>query len=141
MTAVAPSPLVLRWQGVLAQQRVGWLGQHLELIAGVMLCALMAWLPQISRGGLTLLITASGLLWILWALRTPPGRLGAVNLWILAILAVALLATGFSPVPVAAVKGLAKLVAKYCQQKAVPPEEAVFRRCSVFRALAQATLD
>lgn len=39
------------------------------------------------------------------------------------------------------IKGLAKLVAKYCQQKAVPPEEAVFRRCSVFRALAQATLD
>ena len=70
----------------------------------------MAGLPVLSRGGVGLLITACGLLWILWALRTPPGRLGAINLWILAILAVALLATGFSPVPVAAAKGLAKLV-------------------------------
>jgi len=70
----------------------------------------MAGLPVLSRGGVGLLITASGLLWILWALRTPPGRLGAIHLWILAILAIALLATGFSPVPVAAAKGLAKLV-------------------------------
>ena len=110
MTALAPSPLVLRWQGMLAQQRVGWLGQHLELIAGVMLCALMAWLPQISRGGLTLLITASGLLWLLWALRTLPGSIGAINGWLLAVLAVAVVATGFSPVPLAAFKGLMKLV-------------------------------
>jgi len=69
----------------------------------------MAGLPLISRGGVALLIAASGLLWILWALRTPPGRLGAINLWILGILAVALLATGFSPVPLAAFKGLLKL--------------------------------
>lgn len=110
MTAVAPSPLVLRWQGVLAQQRVGWLGQHLELIAGLMLCALMAWLPQISRAGLTLMITASGLLWLLWALRTKPGPLGVINGWLLAVLAVAVVATGFSPVPLAAFKGLMKLV-------------------------------
>ena len=110
MTAAAPSPLVLRWQGLLAQQRVGWLGQHLELIAGLMLCALMAWLPQISRGGLTLLITASGLLWLLWALRTQPGPIGAINGWLLAVLAVAVVATGFSPVPLAAFKGLMKLV-------------------------------
>jgi putative inorganic carbon (hco3(-)) transporter len=70
----------------------------------------MAGLPLLSRSGVALLIAASGLLWILWALRTPPGRLGAINLWILAILAVALLATGFSPVPMAAAKGLLKLV-------------------------------
>jgi len=88
----------------------GPLVRRLPQIAGVVVCALMAGLPLLTRGGVGLLITASGLLWILWALRTPPGRLGAVNLWILAILAVALLATGFSPVPVAAVKGLAKLV-------------------------------
>ncbi len=110
MTAVAPSPLLLRWQGVLAQQRVGWLGRNLELIAGLMLCALMAWLPQISRGGLTLLITASGLLWLVWALRTRPGPVRAINIWLLAVLAVAVVATGFSPVPVAAFKGLMKLV-------------------------------
>jgi putative inorganic carbon (HCO3(-)) transporter len=110
VTAVAPPPLVLRWQGLLAQQRVGWLGQQLELIAGLMLCALMAWLPQITRGGLTLLIAACGLLWLLWGLRTRPGPLGQLNGWLLAVLAVAVVATGFSPVPLAAFKGLMKLV-------------------------------
>jgi putative inorganic carbon (HCO3(-)) transporter len=101
---------LLRWQGLLAHQRSGWLGAHLELVAGVVLCALMAWLPQISRAGLSLLIFASGLLWVLWALRTRPGGLGAINGWLLAVLAVAVVATGFSPVPVAAFKGLMKLV-------------------------------
>ena len=36
------------------------------------------------------------------------------------------------------IKGLAKLVAKYCSQKAVLPTEEVFRRCSMFRAMDQA---
>ena len=36
------------------------------------------------------------------------------------------------------IKGLAKLVAKYCSQKQVAPTEDVFRRCSMFRALDQA---
>ena len=36
------------------------------------------------------------------------------------------------------IKGLAKLVAKYCSQKQVAPTEEVFRRCSMFRALDQA---
>jgi len=102
--------VLLRWQGLLQNHGQGPLGRRLPQIAGFIVCALMAGLPLLTRGGVGLLITASGLLWILWALRTPPGRLGAINLWILAILAVALLATGFSPVPVAAVKGLAKLV-------------------------------
>lgn len=70
----------------------------------------MAGLPLLSRGGVGLLIAASGLLWVVWALRTPPGRLSGISLWILAILAIALLATGFSPVPTAALKGLAKLI-------------------------------
>ena len=33
------------------------------------------------------------------------------------------------------IKGLAKLVAKYCAYRAVPPEMAVFKRCSIFRGL------
>jgi len=33
------------------------------------------------------------------------------------------------------IKGLAKLVAKFCSQKQVPPSIAVFRRCAIFRAL------
>ena len=36
------------------------------------------------------------------------------------------------------IKGLAKLVAKFCNQKQVPATEDVFRRCSMFRALEQA---
>ncbi|MFN6338390.1 MAG: IctB family putative bicarbonate transporter [Cyanobacteriota bacterium] len=110
MTAVAPTPLLLRWQGSLAHQRGGWLSQHLELLSGLVLCALMAWLPQITRAGMSLLIFASGLLWLVWALRTKPGPIGTINIWLLAVLGVAVLATGFSPVPMAAFKGLMKLV-------------------------------
>lgn len=109
MLTPAPTPLLLRWQGLLAGRPVGSLGQHLPLISGAVLCLLMAVLPQVSRGGLSLLIAACGLLWVLWALRTPPGRIGPINLALLVVLAVALLATGFSPVPMAAAKGLIKL--------------------------------
>ena len=38
------------------------------------------------------------------------------------------------------IKGLAKLVSKYCSQKQVPPTEDVFRKCSMFRALEQVEL-
>ena len=33
------------------------------------------------------------------------------------------------------IKGLTKLVAKYCNQKQVPPTKDVFRRCSIFRGM------
>ena len=33
------------------------------------------------------------------------------------------------------IKGLAKLVAKYCNQKKVAPSVEVFRRCSIFRGM------
>lgn len=36
------------------------------------------------------------------------------------------------------IKGLAKLVAKYCHQKQVPPDLDAFKRCSVFRGLDMA---
>ena len=112
-SALPPSPSVpwlLRWQGLLRNHPGGQLSERLPTIAGVVLCVLMAGLPFVTRGGLSLLILASGLLWLLWALRTPPGRIGAINGWVLAVLALAVLATGFSPVPVAAAKGLLKLV-------------------------------
>ena len=35
------------------------------------------------------------------------------------------------------IKGLAKLTAKYCRQKQIPPGVESFRRCSIFRAMAQ----
>ena len=108
--AAAPPPLLLRWQGLLSRSRGGWLSEHIQLLAGLVLCALLAGLPLVTRGGLSLLIAAAGLLWLLWALRTPAGGIGAINGWLLAVLAVAAVATGFSPVPMAAFKGLLKLV-------------------------------
>ena len=106
----APTPLLLRWQGLLSSGGGGPLAGRLPLLAGWVLCALMAGLPLVTRGGLSLLIAACGLLWLLWALRTPPAGLGPIHTWLLAVLAIAVLATGFSPVPVAAFKGLLKLV-------------------------------
>jgi putative inorganic carbon (HCO3(-)) transporter len=105
-----PIPWLLRWQGLLAGTQPGPLGARLSLLAGMVLCALMAGLPLVTRGGLSLLITAAGLLWLLWSLRTPAGALRPISAWLLVMLAVAVLATGFSPVPVAAFKGLLKLV-------------------------------
>ena len=80
----SPTPWLLRWQGLLAQHSAGPLTARLSLVAGMVLCALMAGLPLVTRSGLTLLITAAGLLWLLWALRTPPGRIGAMGGWLLA---------------------------------------------------------
>jgi putative inorganic carbon (HCO3(-)) transporter len=88
----------------------GPLTSRLPLLAGVVLCTLMAGLPLVTRGGLSLLILAAGLLWLTWALRTPAGPLGAINSWLLLLLGIAVVATGCSPVPLAAFKGLLKLL-------------------------------
>ena len=109
MSAPTP-PVLLRWQGCLRSAPSGALGRQLTLLSGLVLCALMAGLPLVTRSGLSLLVLASGLLWLLLALRTTPGPLVEIDRWILGILALALLATGFSPVPLAAAKGLVKLV-------------------------------
>ncbi|MEB3352413.1 MAG: IctB family putative bicarbonate transporter [Cyanobacteriota bacterium] len=106
----APTPWLLRWQGLLGGLPAGRLGDRLEPLAGLILCALMLGLPLVTRAGLALVVIACGLLWLVWALRTPASGLGAVNRWLLLVLAVAVVATGFSPVPVAAFKGLLKLV-------------------------------
>ncbi len=101
-------PLLLRWQGWLsatdAQQ------QRLQAVAGLVLMALLSTLPVISRTGLALIVTACGALWLLWALITPPGKIGSINSWLMLYLAIALIATGCSPVPIAAAKGLIKLL-------------------------------
>lgn len=39
------------------------------------------------------------------------------------------------------IKGLSKLVAKYCQHKSVQPSLEVFQRCSIFRGMEQQTDD
>ncbi|MEN9766281.1 MAG: putative bicarbonate transporter, IctB family [Cyanobacteriota bacterium] len=105
-----PTPWLLRWQGVLSGAASGPLGSRLSLISGIVLCALMAGMPVVTRGGLSLLILAAGLLWLLWALCQPPGSIRPISGWLLAMLGVAILATGFSPVPAAAAKGLFKLI-------------------------------
>ncbi len=110
LAPVPSTPWLLRWQGWLNGASAGPLGSRLPLLAGVVLCALMAGLPLVTRGGLSLLILAAGLLWLVWALCTPAGRIGGISGWLLVMLGLAVLATGFSPVPVAAFKGLLKLV-------------------------------
>ena len=104
--APAPSPLILRWQGLLAGLPTGSIGRNLPLLAGWVLCALMAGLPLVTRSGLSLLIAACSLLWVVWALRTPPGRIGTINGWLLLVLGITVMATGFSPAPLAALPPL-----------------------------------
>ena len=82
----------------------------MEQLSGAVLMLLFAWLPFVSRSGLGLEITAAGLLWLLWSLCSPPGRIGPISGWLLVILAVACISTGWSPVPLAAAKGLLKLL-------------------------------
>eukprot|EP00457_Paulinella_chromatophora_P009373 gb/GEZN01009437.1/.p1 GENE.gb/GEZN01009437.1/~~gb/GEZN01009437.1/.p1 ORF type:complete len:435 (+),score=-46.21 gb/GEZN01009437.1/:148-1305(+) len=51
-----------------------------------------------------------GGLWFLWTLIIPTKLVSPINGWLIAILGLTVLATGFSPVPVAAAKGLIKLI-------------------------------
>ena len=103
-----PSPWLLRWQGYLlgsaAQQK------RLGDLASILLFLLLAGLPLFSRTGLGLVVLACGALWLLWSFSKPPDRLGGISGWLLLFLGIAVLATGFSPVPTAALKGLAKLL-------------------------------
>lgn len=46
-----------------------------------------------------------------------------------------LLVTQFPETSGRDIKGLAKLVSKFCSQKQVPPSIEIFRRCAIFRAL------
>lgn len=111
--SASPAPAwLLRWQGLWAPSPHSRLRQHLPNLAGGLLCLLLLLLPLADRGGLALLISACGLFWLLWGLATVPSDrpLGALNGWLLVYLALALLATGCSPVPAAAAKGLFKLV-------------------------------
>ena len=102
------TPLLLRWQGCLSPGTSALL--RMEQLSGAVLMLLFAWLPFVSRSGLGLEITAAGLLWLFWSLCSPPGRIGPISGWLLVILAVACISTGWSPVPLAAAKGLLKLL-------------------------------
>jgi putative inorganic carbon (HCO3(-)) transporter len=113
MVSTPAIPWLLRWQGLWhGGAKSSRLQPLLPQLAGGFLVALLLLLPLADRGGLGLLITACSVLWLVWCLSAPPSSkpLGAINGWLLAYLALALLATGFSPVPAAAAKGLFKLL-------------------------------
>jgi len=101
-------PLLLRWQGLLHPADPVLL--RLEWLSGGVLVLLLTGLPLFTRGGLSLVIAAVALLWLLWSLCSPPEEIGAISGWLLLILGIAVLTTGFSPVPMAAAKGLLKLL-------------------------------
>ena len=113
MDSTPAIPWLLRWQGLWHRgAKSSRLQPLLPQLAGGLLVALLLLLPLADRGGLGLLISACSVLWLVWCLSAPPSSkpLGAINGWLLAYLALALLATGFSPVPAAAAKGLFKLL-------------------------------
>ena len=85
-----PTPWLLRWQGVLRGAPQGPLGSRLAVVSGVVLCALMAGMPLVTRGGLSLLILAAGLLWLVWALCEPAGRIRPISGWLLAMFTLSL---------------------------------------------------
>ena len=106
--AEAAVPWLLRWQGLLPGSEAQ--RKRLSELAGIVLILLMAGLPVLTRAGLGLIVLACGALWLLWSLTLTPARIGAISGWLLLFLAVAVLATGVSPVPAAAAKGLLKLI-------------------------------
>ncbi|WP_295456873.1 IctB family putative bicarbonate transporter [Synechococcus sp. UW140] len=113
MVSTPAIPWLLRWQGLWHEgAKSSRLAPLLPQLAGGLLVALLLLLPLADRGGLGLLISACSVLWLVWCLSAPPSSkpLGGINGWLLVYLALALLATGFSPVPAAAAKGLFKLL-------------------------------
>ena len=110
--AVNESPLVARWQGLMAPAPA--VLKRLEGLAGLLLLVLLTGLPLFTRTGLALVIAACGALWLLWCLCSPPRRIGAISLWLMLFLSIAVVATGCSPVPIAASKGLIKLLSYLC---------------------------
>ena len=101
-------PLLMRWQGLLRASPDTL--HRLQLFAGCLLIVLLGGLPFFTRSGLALLLLSSGLLWVIWSLATPTAPIDKITNWLLIILGVAVLATGVSPVPIAATKGLLKLL-------------------------------
>ena len=97
--------LLVRWQGVITPDQA--VLKRLEGLAGLLLLALFTGLPFFTRTGLALVIAACGVLWLLWCLCSPPPqRIGTISRWLMLFLAIAIVATGCSPVPIAASKAV-----------------------------------
>ena len=102
--------VLLGWQGMGNRWERTPLTRRLPLLAGLLLLSLFTALPFLSRPGMVLLLLGNGLLWLYWSVLEPPAPLGSMGRWLLVFLAVAVVATGFSPVPREALRGLLKLV-------------------------------
>ena len=102
--------VLLDWQGLGRQWERTRLTRRLPLLAGLLLLSLFTVLPFLSRPGMVLLLLGSGLLWLSWSVLEPPGDMGSMGRLLLVFLAIAVVATGFSPVPREALRGLLKLV-------------------------------
>ena len=70
-------PLLLRWQGLLHPSDMVLL--RLEWLSGSVLTLLLAGLPLFTRGGLSLVIAAVALLWLLWSVCSPPEKIGPIS--------------------------------------------------------------
>ena len=102
--------VLLDWQGLGRRWERTRLTRRLPLLAGLLLLSLFTVLPFLSRPGMVLLLLGSGLLWLSWSVLEPPGGTGSMGRRLLVFLAIAVVATGFSPVPREALRGLLKLV-------------------------------
>ena len=102
--------VLLDWQGLGSRWERTRLTRRLPLLASLVLLSLFTALPFLSRPGLVLLLLGAGLLWFSWSLLEPPGPMGSMGRWLLIFLAIAVVATGFSPAPQEALRGLLKLV-------------------------------
>ena len=102
--------VLLDWQGLGRRWERTRLTRRLPLLAGLLLLSLFTVLPFLSRPGMVLLLLGSGLLWLSWSVLEPPGGMGSMGRLLLVFLAIAVVATGFSPVPREALRGLLKLV-------------------------------
>lgn len=102
--------ILLDWQGLGSRWERTRLTQRLPLLAGLLLLSLFTALPFLTRPGMVLLLLGGGVLWLSWSLLESSRPLGSMGRWLLVFLAIAVVATGFSPVPQAALRGLLKLV-------------------------------
>ncbi|KKZ11114.1 MAG: hypothetical protein TH68_09390 [Candidatus Synechococcus spongiarum 142] len=102
--------MLLDWQGLGGRWGHTCLTRRLPLLAGLLLLSLFTALPFLSRSGMALLLLGNGVLWLSWSVLEAPGRMGSMGRWLLVFLAIAVVATGFSPVPQEALRGLLKLV-------------------------------
>merc|ERR1712023_500579 len=101
--------MLVRWQGLMAPDQA--VLKRLESLAGLLLLVLHTGLPLFTRTGLALVIAACGVLWLLRCLCSPPPeRNSTISRWLMLFLAIAIVTTGCSPVPIAASKGLIKLL-------------------------------